>query len=136
MPLQFLIEMEKIRALSPKSPLSTRSKTYTPANHERSSPLPSPSWRMGSPRSYADSLNRKYGLKVDVPDSTKSPSGWSSRSTLNTREQRTRTRVSDLMEEVKGFLAENDRARERIARDMDALHASEYGRNHMFLHEH
>jgi hypothetical protein len=71
-------------------------------------------------------------LKVEIPVSPASPpaiKSWSatssstmiSKSNPNPQEERVRTRVSELMAEVKGFLAENDRARQRIARDMEAL---------------
>lgn len=70
-------------------------------------------------------------LKVEIPTSPISTPRRTARSTtssspkstlmLSPKGERAQTRVSDLMEEVKGFLAENDRQRERIARDMEAL---------------
>ena len=83
--------------------------------------------------SYLRNNGNKCVLKVEIPTSpistprrtARSTTSSSSKSTpmLSPMGERARTRVSDLMEEVKGFLAENDRQRERIARDMDMMQA-------------
>lgn len=143
--------MKQLRMLSPKSsdswssPLSARSKRYMVGDLKGTSPSSNSSY-WGSPRVYAyandkarhftssqfRSNEREYDLTVEIPVSPASPpaiKSWSttssstmiSKSNLNPQEERVRTRVSELMAEVKGFLAENDRARQRIARDMEAL---------------
>ncbi|KAL3790757.1 hypothetical protein HJC23_010036 [Cyclotella cryptica] len=142
-------EMNQLRMLSPKSaeswhsPSSVRSKRYATGDLQGTSPLSNPLSYLGSPKAYANARHytspklgsnaRDYDLKVEIPVSpasspalnslsVTSPSTMMSKSNLTPQEERVRTRVSELMAEVKGFLAENDRARQRIARDMEALH--------------
>lgn len=145
--LQLEEEMEQIRALSPRSPdswssprspLSTRfgdHRVSSPRSPRVLSPKSPKSPRNSYTPSFMRSNDRKLGLNVEIPvspistprrtlRSTNSSSPKSSRLALSPRsptEERVRTRISDLMAEVKGFLAENDRARERIARDMNAM---------------
>jgi hypothetical protein len=145
-------EMEQIRALSPRSPdswSSPRSPLSRKALDQQdvSSPVRSPMNRAhsrniiygsaGSPRSRDQKSlpESKCILNVEIPTSPissprrltrthNSPMPMMARSKISPRNERvTGTRVSDLLQEVKGFLAENDRARERIARDMDAMQA-------------
>jgi hypothetical protein len=120
------------RVLSPRSPRSPRNK-YTPSfmrSNERNlglnieipvSPISTPrrtlrSTTSSSPKSSRLAMNPRSPTTL----SPRSPTALNPRSPT---EERVRTRVSDLMAEVKGFLAENDRARERIARDMSAMQA-------------
>ena len=125
---------------SPLSPKSPRSNLYGDYKGVRSPFSPN----VGSPRKNQDrdhtpSYLRNHGgkcvLKVEIPTSPISTprrtarlnaSPKKSKSVLSPHspnDNRVRTRVSDLMEEVKGFLAENDRARERIATDIAAMQA-------------
>ena len=139
--LSHLTEMKKIRALSPRSPESWSSPRSPPSKtfgDQVSSPLSIRSQRdkdgYFSP-SFSKMNTNNSVLGTENPTSPvrrlsqfASPVCPTSSPLIRTSYQspgktRARTRVSDLMEEVKGFLAENDKARERIAADMDAMQA-------------
>ena len=124
--------------LSPKSPSSHLYGNFNGIKGPFTLPIGSP--KKNQDKDYTPEYYRNHQgkcvLKVEIPTSpistprrtarlTTSPK-MMSRSVLSPRspsDNRTRTRVSDLMEEVKGFLAENDRARERIATDLAAMQA-------------